>query len=62
MECGGVHVLLHDEVLHLTIIEGAIEGRTPPGIPKKFLIHISTEERCRDRYLHKISKAWPMIV
>jgi len=41
MRCDKGHVLLHDP---LAIIEDAIEGRIPPGIPRKFPIYISTEE------------------
>lgn len=32
------HILHHNEVLHHTIIKGAIEGRKPPGKPRNSYI------------------------
>jgi len=32
------HVLRHDEELHHTIVEGAVEGRRPPGRPRNSYI------------------------
>lgn len=32
------HVLCHEEELHHTIIEGAIEGQIPPGRPRNVYI------------------------
>lgn len=35
------HVLRLGQELHHIIIEGAVEGRKPPGIPRNSYIHVS---------------------
>ncbi|XP_050431417.1 uncharacterized protein LOC126839986 [Adelges cooleyi] len=48
------HVLRHDEELHHTIIEGAIEGRKPPGRPRNSYISQLKNDAGIDTYLLKI--------